>query len=210
MKHFPVLMRIKDTGETLFLPFSNYRHSLKNPNLWADWELRFADGKTVNAASLLAGGAIQDDHLVFASYWQAKYVRLPAAEERVSGKKRRITGLRGRDFNYPFFPDAGTYLKAVDAKGEDNGGDWLSGSIMDDHLVGLGGDDVLSGAMGADRLEGGKGRDRLYGGGGRDTLDGGDDDDLLSGGRGPDTLSGGRGADRLEVEIGRASCRERV
>lgn len=201
VKHFPVLMRIKETGETLFMPFSNYRDSLDNLNLWADWEFKFADGETINAGSLLANGAIQDDQLILSYYWQAKYVRLPEAEQRVSGGTERIAGISGSDFNYPFFPTAAEYLDAVNATGT-GGNDRLSGSIVNDRLSGGGGNDLLMGAMGDDILEGGAGDDRLFGDDGADRLDGGDDNDLLAGGRGADILTGGAGADRFVFSAG--------
>jgi Ca2+-binding RTX toxin-like protein len=201
VKHFPVLMRIKETGETLFIPFSNYRDSLNNDSLWADWEFKFADGETLNAESLLTNEAIRDDQLILSYYWQAKYQRLEQAEQRVSGETQQIAGVYDSDFNYPFFPTAGEYLDAVNATGT-TGNDRLSGSIIDDHLSGGAGDDLLMGAMGADTLRGGADNDRLFGDDGVDTIDGGSGDDLLGGGRDVDILTGGEGADRFVFSPG--------
>jgi VCBS repeat-containing protein len=47
--------------------------------------------------------------------------------------------------------------------------DVLEGTILNDHLIGLGGDDTLNGGGGSDVLEGGAGNDMLSGGAGSDT-----------------------------------------
>lgn len=58
-----------------------------------------------------------------------------------------------------------------------SGADRLTGSKLDDLLVGGGGGDTLRGRRGADLISGGKGRDLLIGGRGKDTLRGGRGDD---------------------------------
>ena len=87
----------------------------------------------------------------------------------------------------------------------------LDGGDGDDRLVGAGGDDSLVGGKGNDRLEGddgndvligGDGDDRLLGGGQRDMLFGDAGDDELFGGSGGDRLDGGLGDDRLDGGIG--------
>ena len=87
----------------------------------------------------------------------------------------------------------------------------LDGGDGDDRLVGAGGDDSLVGGKGNDRLEGddgndvligGDGDDRLLGGGQRDMLFGDAGDDELFGDTGGDRLDGGLGDDRLDGGIG--------
>jgi Ca2+-binding RTX toxin-like protein len=62
----------------------------------------------------------------------------------------------------------------------------LTGSVLDDTIVGGVGKDSISGGAGSDRLSGGVANDELSGGLGNDSL---------SGGPGRDTLIGGEGAD---------------
>src|SRR5688572_18933917 len=80
--------------------------------------------------------------------------------------------------------------------------DALVGSVDDDQLSGLAGNDTLEGGFGADTLDGGEGADLLFGGGGGDSLLGGLDGDQLSGEGGDDHLDGGDGADVLSGGTG--------
>jgi CSLREA domain-containing protein len=84
------------------------------------------------------------------------------------------------------------------------GPDDLSGGLLRDVFLGLGGDDQFQGSLGEDLACGGRGDDRLIGGPGddrlagmrgRDVLVGEGGDDLLIGGRGIDLCNGGPGRD---------------
>ncbi|WP_373504529.1 M10 family metallopeptidase C-terminal domain-containing protein [Aestuariivirga sp.] len=70
----------------------------------------------------------------------------------------------------------------------DSGSRALTGSSVNDYILGLDGNDRIEGRAGTDLLSGGKGNDTLLGGAGVD---------LVSGGEGQDTLSGGGGRDRF-------------
>ena len=95
------------------------------------------------------------------------------------------------------------------------GGRWkddLSGSHLDDRLVGRAGGDTLRGYAGDDVAAGGKGRDRIdlgsgddiaRGGGGADFIVLGSGDDRANGGKGDDELQGGAGNDTLIGGAGR-------
>lgn len=78
----------------------------------------------------------------------------------------------------------------------------LSGTSLDDTLLGGAGNDKISGNDGADLLDGGLGRDTLSGGDGSDTLLGGDGNDDLTGGNGNDSLDGGQGNDLMSGGTG--------
>ncbi|GIC83681.1 hypothetical protein FMO003_39610 [Moritella sp. F3] len=71
----------------------------------------------------------------------------------------------------------------------------LLGSDSADILIGNGGDDALVGGANSDDLRGGTGDDLLMGQEGGDTLIGGDGEDTLIGGSGDDILTGGAGID---------------
>ncbi|MBN4177581.1 hypothetical protein GSU75_04864 [Pseudomonas savastanoi pv. phaseolicola] len=71
-----------------------------------------------------------------------------------------------------------------------------------DRLLGLSGNDILYGRQGDDFLDGGDGKDTLYGEDGNDTLQGGAGNDTLSGGYGNDLLDGGNGNDSLDGGYG--------
>ena len=71
----------------------------------------------------------------------------------------------------------------------------LTGTTVDDHLIGNIGDDTLLGLAGIDILEGGLGNDKLLGGAGNDQLLGGKGNDILDGGLGDDLFVGGSGID---------------
>jgi Ca2+-binding RTX toxin-like protein len=84
------------------------------------------------------------------------------------------------------------------------GPDDLSGGLLRDVFLGLGGEDEFQGSLGVDLACGGRGDDRLIGGPGddrlagmrgRDVLVGEGGDDLLIGGRGIDLCNGGPGRD---------------
>ncbi|WP_244963937.1 Ig-like domain-containing protein [Moritella marina] len=71
----------------------------------------------------------------------------------------------------------------------------LLGSDSADILIGNGGDDALVGGANTDDLRGGTGDDLLMGQEGGDILIGGDGEDTLIGGSGDDILTGGAGID---------------
>ena len=73
----------------------------------------------------------------------------------------------------------------------------LTGTNVQDSILGEGGDDTLRGGDENDTLEGGAGNDQLFGGSAGDTLEGGDNDDLLVGGASGDWLIGGDGIDTV-------------
>ena len=86
--------------------------------------------------------------------------------------------------------------------GDDRQND-LEGRTGDDVLEGRGGDDELAGEEGNDLLDGGAGSDVVFGGPGNDTVFGGDDDDYgLDGGSGDDEIDGGAGDDFLYGRAG--------
>ncbi len=68
-----------------------------------------------------------------------------------------------------------------------------------DSLFGQSGNDTLNGRAGDDILNGGDGKDALNGEDGNDTLLGGAGSDTLTGGYGDDTLDGGSGSDSLDA-----------
>lgn len=76
-----------------------------------------------------------------------------------------------------------------------DGGDTLTGSNLDDLIVGGAGIDVVTGYGG---------NDEVRGEGGNDQLNGNDGNDLLVGGAGSDSLVGGNGDDTLEAADGQA------
>ena len=78
----------------------------------------------------------------------------------------------------------------------------LTGTGINDTLLGGGGNDTISGLAGNDLLSGGYGNDVLDGGAGNDLLSGGYGNDTLDGGAGNDTLIGGLGADYLSGGVG--------
>ena len=73
----------------------------------------------------------------------------------------------------------------------------LTGSGLDDTIIGNDSVNVLNGGNGDDILKGLGGADTLIGGDGNDTLDGGARNDVLLGGSGNDRLIGGEGFDTL-------------
>jgi len=75
--------------------------------------------------------------------------------------------------------------------------DFLTGSIHNDYMEGLGGNDTLYGGVGNDQLMGNDGNDTLIGVVDRDRLNGGLGNDFLYGGDENDFLIGSWGADRL-------------
>lgn len=88
---------------------------------------------------------------------------------------------------------------------ENDGGEFIAGTVADDQLDGGTGNDFLYGDAGNDALQGGEGDDTLEGAAGVDTLAGGEGDDTLI----PDTLNepiyvntvdGGAGNDRLILD----------
>ncbi|WP_233721024.1 retention module-containing protein [Aeromonas sp. ASNIH5] len=85
-------------------------------------------------------------------------------------------------FNYTNSTTTDTAKVYVDVQS----GSTLTGSYLDE---------ILIGGSGNDRLNGNAGNDILLGGLGNDTLNGGEGNDLLIGGAGNDTLNGGNGND---------------
>lgn len=77
------------------------------------------------------------------------------------------------------------------------GNDIVYGREGDDLILGCAGDDLLIGGDGRDVIHGGAGHDRIFGGEGDDVLFGEDGDDMLFGEAGRDSLMGGAGNDIL-------------
>lgn len=75
--------------------------------------------------------------------------------------------------------------------------DVIVGGLFDDTLNGGNGDDVIWGLDDGDLVNGGGGNDEVRGGDGADTLLGQSGDDVLSGDDDDDSLLGGSGADQL-------------
>ncbi|MBS0166532.1 MAG: hypothetical protein JSR29_10665 [Nitrospira sp.] len=73
----------------------------------------------------------------------------------------------------------------------------VSGTALNDTLIGNGANNVLAGLVGNDFIDGRGGNDRLEGYEGNDTIYGGDGNDAVNGGLGNDTLYGGNGNDRM-------------
>jgi len=73
------------------------------------------------------------------------------------------------------------------------GDDTITGSALNEYLVGGDGDDSIFG---------GEGRDSLYGCWGNDALDGGAGDDIIVAGKGNDLVVGGAGDDRMFGQTG--------
>ena len=148
---------------------------------------------------------------------------------------------RGGDNQLSFWFDEGSQFQGVSVNlllgtGIDNYGGKdtylniqnVSGSLLNDNIVGdyqdntfwgLSGDDVLIGGSGSDVLygdggvladenygddvvNGDEGDDTIYGGSGNDILNGGSGDDLIYPGRGNDFIDGGDGKDWLIFEVG--------
>ena len=85
--------------------------------------------------------------------------------------------------------------RTVEGDEDDN---TLTGDLLADSLVGLGGNDTLVGAAGNDALFGDDDDDSLDGGTGDDTLSGGDGNDTIFGGAGDDTIDGDGGIDTAD------------
>jgi Ca2+-binding RTX toxin-like protein len=81
-----------------------------------------------------------------------------------------------------------------------SGNDNLTGTDLDDLIIGFAGYDTLSGGDGNDQIFGDSTADSLLGGNGNDFLYGGEDSDFLDGQRGIDTLIGGTGNDSYRVD----------
>ncbi|MDF1716025.1 MAG: calcium-binding protein [Antarcticimicrobium sp.] len=77
------------------------------------------------------------------------------------------------------------------------GGDTISGGGGIDTIDGGDGDDTIDGGASGDTISGGNGNDTIDGSGGDDTIDGGGGNDTISGGSGIDLLTGGDGNDAL-------------
>ncbi|MEM1427708.1 MAG: hypothetical protein AAGF75_14295, partial [Cyanobacteria bacterium P01_H01_bin.130] len=88
----------------------------------------------------------------------------------------------------PLWSSGDDTLKGADI--DDDGKQWLNGSL---------GDDLIFGNVDQDVLTGGPGQDTLYGGQGDDWLKGAEGDDFLAGDFGNDTLIGGAGSDRILI-----------
>ena len=115
---------------------------------------------------------------------------LPTSVELIGGGGGDILTARGGYGSGQVFAGRVT-LRAGD------GGDTLTGSNLDDLIVGGAGIDIV-GAYG--------GNDEIRGQGGNDQLNGNDGDDLLVGDAGSDSLVGGNGNDTLEAVDGQADA----
>lgn len=82
------------------------------------------------------------------------------------------------------------------------GSDVIDGRGENDSLWGEDGDDYLTGGDGDDRLEGAAGADELRGGPGIDLVSDGEGDDLVEAGDGDDFLVLGSGDDRIDGGVG--------
>jgi hypothetical protein len=76
----------------------------------------------------------------------------------------------------------------------------LLGGFSDDSINGNGGNDSISGGFGDDLLSAGVGNDLIEGGIGQDIIDAGEGDDKIYGGLGVDLISTGNGIDRIFFE----------
>lgn len=100
-------------------------------------------------------------------------------------------------------------VPALDPFPETAGDDEIFGSLFDEDgpqwLNGSLGDDLINGNLGNDVLTGGPGNDTVYGGQGDDFIRGALGDDVLFGDLGNDTLIGGLGRDRFVLGAGDGS-----
>ncbi|MGL6211323.1 MAG: calcium-binding protein [Paracoccaceae bacterium] len=83
----------------------------------------------------------------------------------------------------------------LDTISGEQGDDWIDGGTDADNVYGGGGDDDVRGRLGADMLFGDDGDDWLHGGAAADSLYGGSGEDTLIGSSGRDRLEGGIDAD---------------
>ena len=89
---------------------------------------------------------------------------------------------------------AGTATGVITLDGIEN----VTGTNLDDVLIGNGSNNGLTGLAGADTLRGLSGSDPLNGGDGNDTLEGGDSNDSLRPGPGANSVDGGNGVDTVD------------
>ena len=119
--------------------------------------------------------------------------------------------LNVNDQSFTNLTDTATFAITVLDKINDTAitGAAITGTAIDDNLVGTGlidiirglaGDDLINAGMGADFIDGGAGNDTLIGGDGNDALIGGDGNDTLIGGLGGNTVYGGNGDDTIIVD----------
>jgi Ca2+-binding RTX toxin-like protein len=120
---------------------------------------------------------------------------LPHTVELVGGGGTNALTARGGFGTGQVFPGR-VVLRAGD------GGDTLSGSNLDDLLVGGAGNDTITGNDGDDTIYGGPGNDFLVGGAGNDTIHGGPGADTLNGGVGDDTLHADDGEADTQIHGG--------
>jgi len=80
--------------------------------------------------------------------------------------------------------------------------DEIIGDDNDNHIQGLGGDDTIYGQAGRDLLDGGPGNDTILGGNDNDYICGAAGNDVLAGGMGDDLVLGGLGRDDLRGGVG--------
>ena len=78
----------------------------------------------------------------------------------------------------------------------------LTGTFLDDCLVGTQFNDTISGSFGNDHLSGGAGKDTMFGEDGNDRLFGGAGTDQMKGGTGDDSMYGGASLDYMYGEAG--------
>lgn len=88
-----------------------------------------------------------------------------------------------------------------------DGRDVICGLAGNDQMKGLGGNDLLLGGKGNDRANGGRDKDVLKGHAGKDKLRGAQKNDRLAGGPSNDGLNGGPGRDRLKGGKGKDRCK---
>ncbi|MGD1860688.1 MAG: bluetail domain-containing putative surface protein [Leptolyngbyaceae cyanobacterium] len=78
----------------------------------------------------------------------------------------------------------------------------ITGTNLDDSLVGAAGTDRISGGNGNDQIFGGSGNDTIFGNNGDDTIFGDSGNDVISGGSGNDIIYDGAGFDTLSGGAG--------
>lgn len=184
-----LILRIKDTGETLTVMYG-WRNGVKHEeNESAIQAIEFANGTVWNWNDI-AGQAF---------YVQEK-TRTAQTDVQHGGT------LIANDLGNTLYGSNQTDF-LIGGAGSDtlhgyDGDDILFGGAGNDYLYGGCGDDMLFGDEGDDFIYGEAGDDEIYGGDGKDILFGGAGDDLIYGGSGNDTLKGDDGDDALFGEDG--------
>ena len=153
------------------------------------------------------------------------YIGDPAANDGPIAGTSAADGLYGGDGNDTLTAANGSNFVqgngGNDSLTAGTAADQVYGGQGNDQIVTGGGNDFAHGNLGNDTITGGNGTvpsaETLLGGQGIDSIIGGAGADYINGNLGTDTLTGGTGNDTLlgegsndTIEIGRASCRERV